>query len=504
LLPAAKSNSELPSPRWQTQLPEGVAESYGPWVIEYAETYLGITLDLWQKKAINRALAHYPDGALVHRMYLISTARQNGKTALVRALIGAALTAAWELPWSNIAGIAHDRKQAQLPYRAVRNDLQELRRRVGGLGNGGLALTMYMGLRSAMHGRLREYHTFSGEARDALRGESVDLGVFDDVRTQRNYETWAALEPTTTARPQPLIVPISTAGDDRSVLLRDWWERGRRIIEGQEPAHGFGMTWYAADDELADTAHDSPEFLQALLQANPSAAEGRIGTDVLLAGVAAAAGPAMVRGERLNLWSDAADEWLPPGLWRQREAPQPVEPIRVVLGVEAVPSWRRCTVTVALLTDSGAWAGIAGELESSYTENSSIDPRDLQGLLEELCRKWSPAAIACSGSAAAIPYVQAAGLATDTLVYAMTPRQVRSASQLLRSELIGGRLNHGPDALLSQQVRATRIRGELDGGDWYLSIHDSLGEIDAIRALAWAAWGAIAPPEPVEVPQVFV
>jgi hypothetical protein len=76
--------------------------------------------------------------------------------------------------------------------------------------------------------------------------------MFDEVRTQRNYDTWAALEPTTRARPDPLMFrDLAPPATMRSILLRDWWERGRRIIDGTEPADGFGMTWYAADDELA-------------------------------------------------------------------------------------------------------------------------------------------------------------------------------------------------------------------------------------------------------------
>ena len=198
---AAGLTSRLPPPRWQTPLPATVRGSWGPYVAELAAALLGIRLDRWQRRALNRALAVDADGRLVHRMYLVSTGRQNGKTALVRALIAWALTAFEGPPWSSIAGVAFDRRQAMIPYRAVLADLAPLQRRVGTLGRGGLALTRYLGIRSAMHGRHREYHVFSREARDALRGESIDLAIFDEVRTQRNYETWAALEPTTTARP---------------------------------------------------------------------------------------------------------------------------------------------------------------------------------------------------------------------------------------------------------------------------------------------------------------
>ena len=95
----------------------------------------GYQLDTWQRKAINRALATDAEGILVHRSYLISTARQQGKTALVRALIAWALTAQEGPPWQSIAGVAYDRKQAKLPYRAVMQDLAPLRRKGAELRN---------------------------------------------------------------------------------------------------------------------------------------------------------------------------------------------------------------------------------------------------------------------------------------------------------------------------------------------------------------------------------
>lgn len=490
----------LPAPRWQTPLPPTVTGSWGPDVERWALVELGIRLDRWQRRAINRALATDAGGRLVHQLYLISTGRQNGKTAVVRSLIGWALTAAATPDWHRILGLAHDSKQARIPYEAVLADLAPIKRRYP---RGGLALTRYLGIRSDLYGRHREYHTGSKESRNAIRGSSNDAGVFDEVRTQINYETWNALEPTTTAMPDPLIVGLSTAGDDRSVLLRDWWERMRRIIDGAEPFAGFGATWYAADDD------DEPDDPRAWRKANPALAEGRLPERAIASSryTLTAAG---FRSERLNLWSEGADEWLPPGTWRLRIGRQPDEAIRIVFGVEAVPSWRRVTVTVALVTDAGAWVGVAGELDSSTTSSSSIAPKSLIALLDRLAKTWRPTEVAFSKAAAAAPHVEAwatssrSRLGIEVRPTGLGPRQIRSASQLFRSELVGGRLTHVDDALLAQQVRVARPSGALEGGDWYFSIRDSLGEIDGLRSAAWAAWAAIAPEER-EVPvQVFL
>jgi hypothetical protein len=260
--------SALPAPRWQTPMPPGVVGSWGPDVAAYVADELGIRLDVWQRRSLNRALAFDATGRLVHRHYLTSAGRQNGKTVGVRGLLGWALTAPAMPPWEQLLGLAHDKRQARAPYAKVLDDLRPIRRRLA--RHGGLALTRYLGIRSDLYGRHREYDIASREAADTIRSMSVDLAVFDEVRTQRTYATWSALEPTTRARPDPLVYAISTAGDDRSVLLRDWWERGVRIIDGAEPADGFGMTWYAADDD------DDPNRTAAIRKANPAVAEGRV------------------------------------------------------------------------------------------------------------------------------------------------------------------------------------------------------------------------------------
>jgi hypothetical protein len=485
---------KLPPPRWQTPLPGGVVGSWGPAVADYARSVLGIELDRWQRIALNRALAYGADGLLVHRTYLISVPRQNGKTAIVRALIGWALTNLQGPDWRMILGVAHDRRQAGLPYRALLADLAPLAKRYGPPGRGGLALTRYLGIRSGMHGRYREYHIASREARDAIRGESVDLAPFDEVRTQRDHDTWSALEPTLTARPDPLVVATSTAGDDRSVLLREWWERGVRIIEGAEPVGTFGMTWYAAPDDLP------PDDPKAWRIASPAVAAGRLSLAPIHDSFRSLSASAF-RMERLNLWADAVDEWLPAGVWLAQRGPEVSrDAARVVVAVEVVPSWQRATVAVAVAGPAGAWAAVAADIVGIGT----IAPTDVVAAVEGAVAAWKPQAIAYNASAAAGMHVEAWANAHDVPTVKLGPRELMAASELFRSELVGGRLTHADDPLLARQTRVARPSRPIEGGGWYLSVRESLGDVDAIRAAAWASWAAIAPPAPDTPLQVFV
>jgi len=482
-----------PPPRWQTPLP-AYDGSWGPYVIDYARRELRVELDIWQRRAINRALATL-DGRLVHRIYLTSAGRQNGKTVLVRSLVGSTLVDdAMPASWETILGLAHDRAQARIPYEAVLADLEPIRVRV----RRGLHPTRYLGIRSDLHGLHRKYTTGSREARDAIRSLSVDLGVFDEIRTQRGYDTWAALEPTTRARPEPLIYGISSAGDDRSVLLRDMWERGVRIIAGAEPARGFGMTWYAAPDD------EPPDSRAAILAANPAVAEGRVPFEPVAASFHSL--PAVqYRQETLNLWSEGGDEILPPGVWRDQTAPQPARKAgRLVLAVDASPTWRRATIAVVFETGRGSsWLGVAGDLDATLLGLQTLEPRRVQDEIARLCREWRPDALAWLGTAAVAPYAKAAGeLRHVRQLVPLTATNLRAASAMWRSELVAGRLTHEDDALLRQQLRVSRPSTPIDAGEWYLSTRESLGDIDAIRAAAFAAWAALAP-EARRVAQVF-
>jgi len=438
-------------------------------------------------------------------MYVVSTARQNGKTALVRSLIGWALTNADGPEWGRVIGLAHDKAQARLIYEPVMNDLEPLAALYGPASRGGLNVTRYLGIRSGMYRRPRSYNVGSREARDALRGETTDLGVFDEVRTQRDHATWAALEPTTTARPEPLIFGISTAGDDRSVLLREWWERGIRIIDGGEPMTDYGMTWYASSERYG------PGDVRSWREANPSLAEGRIPDAALRSAVGTSGGAdtAMFRSERLNLWADAVDTWLPIGVWARQTVDDIPERGRVVFGIETTPSWSSVTVSVAWQTAEGAFVGIAGFDRSTQprpdnTMAASVSPSDVAALLDRLRGAWGPVAIACIGTAAVYPHVEAWCTENDVRTVKLGPKEMRAASELFRSELVGGRLVHPPDPDLGAQVRDVRPSHPVESGYWYLSSKESTGPVDAIRSAAWAAWAAIAPSEADLPPQIFV
>src|SRR5690606_20070244 len=66
------------------------------------------------------------------------------------------------------------------------------------------------------------------------RGLSVDLGIAAELREQRDWTAWSALSGATTARPNPLLIAISNAGDDGSVVLNSLRSAGLAFIDSGE------------------------------------------------------------------------------------------------------------------------------------------------------------------------------------------------------------------------------------------------------------------------------
>src|SRR5690606_6825515 len=109
----------------------------------------------------------------------------------------------------------------------------------------------------------QEFRTVSGTRykiaaanRRGGRGLSVDLGIADELREQRDWTASSALSGATTARPNPLLIAISNAGDDGSVVLNSLRSAGLAFIDSGEGADSLGLfEWSAPDDaEIDDRA----------------------------------------------------------------------------------------------------------------------------------------------------------------------------------------------------------------------------------------------------------
>ena len=478
----------LPKPRYETPLPPWATHTFGPAVARWAKRAIGLTLLRWQIDALAWALACSPDGKLAHRHVLISTGRQNGKTSLARALLGFAVMAGMP-SWLTAIGLAYDRRQAHRLYMAVLMDVEPLP---------GAYVSAYAGIRGP---RGRTYDVASREARHNLRGSSIDLAVFDEASLQVTDDVWAALLPTMATRPDAMAVGLATAGTDRSVLLRAWYERGRAIVGGASPGDGFGMLWYGAGDDA------DPDDPKAIAAANPAMVDGLLRPDAIAYERAATTLDVWNR-ERLNRWTSAETAIIPAWAWQALARPEaeiPAAAGRIVLAVDAVASWQRATITVAgFLPESGLpHVAIADELVVGQ-DRTHVAPRDVIERLAEAIRVWQPAAIVFDGGAAIAPHLEGAAAVADWPLTALNRRQVAAASMHLEALVLGGDMTHAGDVVLAVHLAAAAR--SIVGDSWRLSRRQSTGHIDAIVAAALAVYALTRPAEAkIDLaPQVFL
>lgn len=248
------------------------------------ETSLGFACVAYAREVLKKNLYPWQEWALIHMMeitgelggewqfrfrtvlFLIS--RQNGKTVLSEVIASFFLNV---LCVDSVFGTSLSLDKAEEVWEAVVQDQESIPslkselQRVGRTnGSKKLVLT-----------GLRQYKV-GAPTRRAGRGDSNDLVMLDEVREQRDWETWSAAVASTVAKPNGVVVCFSNAGDPDSVVLRQLRETAIQAIDGSQ-AGDFGgdvdsntlglFEWSAEDGAPTDD-------IEALAQANPALGYG--------------------------------------------------------------------------------------------------------------------------------------------------------------------------------------------------------------------------------------
>ena len=241
--------------------------------VEYARTVLRKNLYPWQEWALIHALEITGDlGAdwlFRFRTILFLISRQNGKTVLSEVIASFFLNV---LCVDSIFGTSLSLDKAEEVWEAVVQDQEsvpelsaELQRVGRTNGSKKLVLT-----------GLRQYKV-GAPTRRAARGDSNDLVMLDEIREQRDWETWSASVASTNAKPNGMVVCFSNAGDPDSIVLRELRSKAIALISGTGSSDDFGgdvdastlglFEWSAEDGAATDD-------LEQLAQANPALGYG--------------------------------------------------------------------------------------------------------------------------------------------------------------------------------------------------------------------------------------
>lgn len=294
---------------------------------------IGIELMPWQKVAGKYLTARNADGTRPYREVAIVVARQNGKTTLMKPYIVQGLRAG-----KRIVHIAHDRNLPRTMFDMVADALSSepelFPRRRGKViwpryGAGQEEIVLVNG------GSYRIAASRTGGA----RGRTNDIVIIDELREMESFDVINAAEPTLMMSPDPLMVYLSNAGTDQSVVLNSVQERalsdpGLAYLEwsappGMDPGDRKG--WAQANPALGHQPTVLPYLESAYTRHRLAQTMATFETEHLCRS-ATSLQPSIVSSDA---WEAARGDMPDPGS------------VRPVMGIKVDPDGRRASAVIA-------------------------------------------------------------------------------------------------------------------------------------------------------------
>lgn len=430
------------------------------------ETGDRLRLDTWQARLLIRILETDAEGNLRFRQVLLSIGRQNGKSVLGAVL---ALYGLIHLKkGANVVGLATSVEQANLIYGRVRHSINNSKA-LGGL----FTATGTRGIRST---KTAATYVCKPAKSDALQGIPVNLALLDEghLLDQQLYDDIVNGQ---RAQDVALLVLITTAGDDNSLLLKRLYADADGHI--QFPAKVGVFIYEGVEGAAVDDAH-------SILRANPAIACGRVDLETVLSDVKSQPAHSVTRYLH-NLFVSSSNPFVTVEQWLACAGTGITEDKNIVFGFDVAPKWKYATVTAARKRDDGV---IETEVVATFN-NPTLE--DLQSLADQIKRPG------CS-------YVMDSRSLRDLMTYLKDKgREVHDlngggylrATSMAYSLIVEGRVSHNRDAVLSIQVPYAQTKNVSDG----FRLVAGSTEIDAVCSTMWSIY--IAATKREKVAQLF-
>jgi len=421
---------------------------FGDAVAAWASKYLQVNLFPWQVRALAGQLQCDESGNLVFREALISTARQNGKSVALQALIGWAVTEYAEHLGRavHVLSTANQLDRAEAIHTSLAPALVEY---WGGKNS------QVVGRKSVT--RLPHGSTWNIRAATArLHGGSYDLIVVDELWNIPAMVIDEALRPSMIARPAPLLSCWSTAGDATSEAMIRMRERGvSEIDQGDTP------TLYFAEWSLPPGVSADDERYWGY--ANPS-----LGHTITVQALRAAKLNESFARAHLNQWITARGAWLDPGEWGRQKVDHPF-PAGGVLAIDSS-------------IDSARYVGVrAAQLDGRVMVSVEFVCDTEQELWAHVARVMADRNITLAVTPSLIIHVP-----VDLQRRATTVgyRELTRYTGLVRSMIKEGRVVHDGNEQLAEHIeRAVLVKSQ---NTVVLSSQKSPGPIEIARCTVWA------------------
>jgi hypothetical protein len=472
--------------------PPDVDRSLGVEGTELAKS-AGLILDDWESWSLENILGIRSNGKWSAFECLEIVGRQNGKGAILEARELAGL---FLVPTDvYIAHTAHEFKTARKHFYRLKyliENTPELARRVDKIseahGQEAIILlptpTVIMGSDSSLVTRsVTKSLEILARSQGSGRGFTGDLLVYDEAMILDALKVGATL-PTLSARPNPQVIYMASAGFKTSTQLSKVRRRG---VDGKARALFFAEWSIDPCDEYCPSdckRHDIPGTIESYAKSNPAMGI-RINLEYLEnEREAFEGGEAEWMRERLGVgeypmpldaWAVIPRRWFDATCDSAEDLPRPDYPI---FGVDMPPDRSMATIFVAGLRPDGL---VGLEMVERRLGTSWLVPR-----IKELDDKWNP-------EAWAVDPRSGAGTIIDELEFVRIPVAKMNAQDVAHSN--GQMFDAFRDDLIRHRGEAA-LRSAIAGADkrplseaWAFDRKNAAVDISPLMAASFALWG---------------
>lgn len=261
----------------------------------------------WQREEIIQPLfgTLNKDGKRQYRTAYLEVGRKNGKSELAAAIALKLLVADGE-QGAEIYGAAADRDQATIVFHVA----AEMVRRKPQLAARLKVIDSQKRIIDPKSGSF--YRAIPADAAGS-HGFNASGVIFDEVHAQPNRELWDVLTTSTSAREQPLVFAITTAGFDRQSICWELHDYATKVLNGVVRDPSF-FAWIRALPEDADWTDERNWKL-----ANPGLGDFRSLDELREMVARAKETPALqntVRRLYFSQWTQSESRWFDMDHWR--------------------------------------------------------------------------------------------------------------------------------------------------------------------------------------------
>jgi hypothetical protein len=475
--------------------------SYGPLVADWALRRLRMTLGPWQAYSLGRILECDDSGDLLAREALVSVGRQNGKSVIVRSLVGWMLDEGYKLPaftdWQFILLAAHDARQARIPYEYIRADL-ETYADVSGWGHTARRKGK-MRARATLYGGIElngvKVDVASRQA-GSSRGHSPGLICFDEVLTQTDFGMYEVLSPSQSAIRNSLILMTSTAGFSDSIVLRKAHDRlFRQSTSAEQPDSTFCGLWWRADEDEAGLDWEQ------LAKANPALNDGRLSRQMITNEFVMLPHGSWVR-ERLNRWHDErVDAPFSLGAWGACRVPEPLRPMALpdnplyTIAVDVTASWSEGSIIVACQRSDDR-VGVEVHRFLQARPDLPLRAEDFTNEVVKLASKLRVEHVVYAAQSPLAPAMERVSVSASLPCEAVNASRNMAACHDFAEAVIAKRIAHD-DAIFDSQIAGAQRRFIGSDGSWRWAI--SVVPVTAVVGMTFATMYAAKTLSPVQV-----